>query len=167
MKRRDACVRAVALVASDSLRPRAPQPARLLCSWGSPGKNTGVGCHAPPPRNLPDSGIEPLSSVAPTSPAGSLLLSHWGSLKRWNRCHELHCCLAKKKHSKHRFITVTRENVSGRWYGGASRKDGPCLGLGAHSPWSLRWGHDDLHILSFSFVKLSSSSLLSSLLSLL
>ena len=22
------------------------QPARLLCPWGSPGKNTGVGCHA-------------------------------------------------------------------------------------------------------------------------
>ena len=23
-----------------------PQPARLLCPWDSPGKNTGVGCHA-------------------------------------------------------------------------------------------------------------------------
>ena len=27
------------------LRPRGLQPARLLCPWGSPGKNTGVGCH--------------------------------------------------------------------------------------------------------------------------
>ena len=30
---------------SDSLRPHRWQPTRLLCSWGSPGKNTGVGCH--------------------------------------------------------------------------------------------------------------------------
>ena len=28
------------------LRPYGPQPARLLCPWDSPGKNTGVGCHA-------------------------------------------------------------------------------------------------------------------------
>ena len=27
---------------SDSLRPRGLQPARLLCPWDSPGKNTGV-----------------------------------------------------------------------------------------------------------------------------
>ena len=30
---------------SDSLWPHGPQSARLLCLWGSPGKNTGVGCH--------------------------------------------------------------------------------------------------------------------------
>ena len=30
----------------DCLRPQGPQPARLLCPWDSPGKNTGVGCHA-------------------------------------------------------------------------------------------------------------------------
>ena len=29
----------------DSLRPYGLQPARLLCPWDSPGKNTGVGCH--------------------------------------------------------------------------------------------------------------------------
>ena len=31
---------------SDSLRPCGPQPARLLCPWHAPGKNTGVGCCA-------------------------------------------------------------------------------------------------------------------------
>ena len=31
-------------VVSDSLRPLGLQPARLLCPWNSPGKNTGVGC---------------------------------------------------------------------------------------------------------------------------
>ena len=33
-------------VVSDPLRPHALQPARLLCPWDSPGKRTGVGCHA-------------------------------------------------------------------------------------------------------------------------
>ena len=33
-------------VASDPLRPHGLQPSRLLCPWGSPGKDTGVGCHA-------------------------------------------------------------------------------------------------------------------------
>ena len=31
---------------SNSLRSNGPQPARLLCPWDSPGKNTGVGCYA-------------------------------------------------------------------------------------------------------------------------
>ena len=30
---------------SDSVRPQRQQPTRLPCSWDSPGKNTGVGCH--------------------------------------------------------------------------------------------------------------------------
>ena len=34
------------LVVSNSLRPHGPQSARLLCPWDSPGKKTGVGCHA-------------------------------------------------------------------------------------------------------------------------
>ena len=32
-------------VMSNSLQPPGLQPARLLCPWDSPGKNTGVGCH--------------------------------------------------------------------------------------------------------------------------
>ena len=30
---------------SNSLRPYGLQPARVLCPWGSLGKNSGVGCH--------------------------------------------------------------------------------------------------------------------------
>ena len=30
---------------SDSVRPHRRQPTRLPHPWGSPGKNTGVGCH--------------------------------------------------------------------------------------------------------------------------
>ena len=33
-------------VVSDSLQPHGLQFARLLCSWNSLGKNTGVGCHS-------------------------------------------------------------------------------------------------------------------------
>ena len=33
-------------VMSNSSRPLGLQPARLLYPWNSPGKNTGVGCHA-------------------------------------------------------------------------------------------------------------------------
>ena len=32
-------------VGSNSLWPNGLQPTRLLCSWNSPSKNTGVGCH--------------------------------------------------------------------------------------------------------------------------
>ena len=32
-------------VMPNSLWPHWLQPARLLCPWNSPGKNTGVGCH--------------------------------------------------------------------------------------------------------------------------
>ena len=53
----------VTSVMSDSLRPRGLQPARLLCPWDSPGKNTGVGCHAP--GELPNPGIEPAPLTSP------------------------------------------------------------------------------------------------------
>ena len=35
----------VASVMSNSLKSYGPWPIRFLCSWGSPGKITGVGCH--------------------------------------------------------------------------------------------------------------------------
>ena len=34
------------LVMSDSVMPWTMKPARLLCLWNFPGKNTGVGCHS-------------------------------------------------------------------------------------------------------------------------
>ena len=40
-------------------------------SMDSPGKNTGVGCHAPP-GDLLDPGIEPMSPVSPALQADSL-----------------------------------------------------------------------------------------------
>ena len=40
-----ACMHAVTSVVSNSLQPYGLQPARLLCPWDSPGKNTRVGWH--------------------------------------------------------------------------------------------------------------------------
>ena len=37
---------------------------QLPCPWDFPGKNTGVGCHFPPPGDLPDPGI---GSTSPAS----------------------------------------------------------------------------------------------------
>ena len=61
-----------------------------FCPWDSPGKNTGVGCHALLQGNLPNPGIEPrspalqadcLPSEAPGKPQntgmGSLSLLQW------------------------------------------------------------------------------------------
>ena len=46
-------------VVSNSLRLHALQPARLLCSWNSPGKNTGVGCHSRLQGIFPTQGSNP------------------------------------------------------------------------------------------------------------
>ena len=39
------CCVVLASVVSDSVQPHRQQPIRLPRPWGSPGKNTGVGCH--------------------------------------------------------------------------------------------------------------------------
>ena len=54
-------------VVSDSLWPHGLYPAKLLCPWDSPGKNTGVDCHAL------------LQGIFPTQRSNRRLLSplHW------------------------------------------------------------------------------------------
>ena len=48
------------------------------CPWDSPGKNTGVGCHALL-QGFPDPGIEPTTPATLVLQADSLLLSHQAS----------------------------------------------------------------------------------------
>ena len=48
---------------SNSLWPHGLQLASLLYPWYSPGKNTGVGCHALLQGSLPNPGIEPRSPI--------------------------------------------------------------------------------------------------------
>ena len=62
-------------VMSDSLQTYGLKPTRLPCPWASPGKSTGVGCHALLQGNLPDLGIEP---GCPALLVTSLSQSHWG-----------------------------------------------------------------------------------------
>ena len=45
-------------VVSNSQHLHALQPARLLCPWNSPGKNTGVGCHSFLQRVFPTQGLK-------------------------------------------------------------------------------------------------------------
>ena len=44
---------------SNSLRPHGMWPARLLCPWDSPGRDTRVGCHALPQGIFPTQGSNP------------------------------------------------------------------------------------------------------------
>ena len=44
---------------SDTVRPYGLQPAGLLCSWDSPGKNTGGSCHALLQGIFPSQGQNP------------------------------------------------------------------------------------------------------------
>ena len=53
------CAALSGLVVSDSLQQRGLQPARLLCPWDSPGKNTGVDCHALLQGIFPTQGLNP------------------------------------------------------------------------------------------------------------
>ena len=67
-----------------------PSCLTLMCPWDSSGKNTGVGCHALPPGDLPDPGMEPASPAAPALQVNSSPLSHQGSsgeerLNTWER----------------------------------------------------------------------------------
>ena len=54
-------------VVSGSVQPQGLQLASLLCQWGSPGKNTGVGCHALLQGSFANQGSNP----------GPLHLLHW------------------------------------------------------------------------------------------
>ena len=61
------CVYLVTKLCPILLQPHGLQPARPLCPWDFPGKNTGVGCHAP------------LQGIFPThlSFTGRQILYHW------------------------------------------------------------------------------------------
>ena len=76
---------------SSSLWPHELQPARLLCSWDSPGKNTISGLPFPPLGYLPDPGRPCLSWV---SCIGRQILYHWATGIPHNQVAQVNCmCL--------------------------------------------------------------------------
>ena len=68
------------LVMSDSLQPFGLQPARLLCPWGFPGKNTGAGCHFLLQGIFPNQESNPMSPMSPALQADSLPAEPSGQL---------------------------------------------------------------------------------------
>ena len=85
-------------VASNSLRPHGLQPAKLLCPWDSPGKQTGAGC-----RLL-------LQGTFPTQRSKlSLCLVHW----RMDSLPLYHCAPREAPVSSSAVVTMhRRENCS-------------------------------------------------------
>ena len=55
----DSCTCSVLSVMSNSVQPYGLYATRLLCPWDSPGKNTGVRCHALLQGILPTEGSNP------------------------------------------------------------------------------------------------------------
>ena len=53
------CVQAKLFQSRLTLQPKGLWSSRLLWPWGSPGKNTGVGCHALLQRIFPTQGLNP------------------------------------------------------------------------------------------------------------
>ena len=61
------------VVVSDSLRPHRLLPARLLCPWDFPGKNTGgIAIPSPEDRPKPEPGLNPVKPGSPALQADSL-----------------------------------------------------------------------------------------------
>ena len=60
---------------SDSLWPHGLYPARVLCPWDSPGKNTGVSCHSLLQEIFPTQGSNPRLLCLLHWQAGSLSLA--------------------------------------------------------------------------------------------
>ena len=60
---------------SNSLQLYGLKPARLLCPWDAPGKNTGEGCHVLLQGIFPNTGIETAPPAAPALQTDSLPLS--------------------------------------------------------------------------------------------
>ena len=69
-------------VVSDSLRPHRLYPARLLCPWDSPGKNTGVGCHSLLQRIFQTQDLASQEVSVPSEPPGKPLNKHYMVLKK-------------------------------------------------------------------------------------
>ena len=62
-----ACTDAQPLQSCLTLQPHGPSPARLLCPWGFSRREYWSGLPCPPPGDLLDTGIEPMSLEAPSS----------------------------------------------------------------------------------------------------
>ena len=75
---------------SDSLQPHGLYPARLLCPWGFPGNDIGVGCHSLLQEVFPIQGLNLglllcRQILYHLSHLEALMLVSWGCLKNLHR----------------------------------------------------------------------------------
>ncbi|CAI9159657.1 unnamed protein product [Rangifer tarandus platyrhynchus] len=77
-------------VVSDSVQPHGPKPARLLCPWDFPGKNTGGGSHAILLGIFPTQGSPALPGAFFTTKSSGLKQVKSGQMPRSQA--ELLCC---------------------------------------------------------------------------
>ena len=78
-------------IMSNSLIPYGLQPARPLCPWDSPGKNTGVGCQTLLQGIFPTQGLNLGLILFPALTEGSLLLVPSGKPYCAVKLHKQHC----------------------------------------------------------------------------
>ena len=83
------CGHAKSLSMSKSWQPCRLQPARLLCPRDSPGSDTGVGWPVLLQGIFPTQGSNPRHQQLLHWQAGSLPLSHWGSLGEREISHKI------------------------------------------------------------------------------
>ena len=86
------CVCVSCSLLSGSLQPCGLQPTRLLCPWGSPGKNAGVGCHALLQGIFPIQGSDPC--LLGSCMAGCLFTCEPPGNLESASCHLNCCCFA-------------------------------------------------------------------------
>jgi len=77
-------------VTSDSLQPHGLEPARPLCPWDSPGKNTGVGCRFLLQGIFPTQGPNQCLSHLLHAQAGSLPHAPAGKSNEASTCSKIH-----------------------------------------------------------------------------
>ena len=111
-------------VVSDSLQPHGLQPAKLLCLWNFPGKNTGAGCHFFLQGIFPAQGS---NSCLLHCQADSLPLSHHWVLTVACRIFRLRCGL--------KTLSCTMQDLA-PWPG--IEPEPPALGAQSLSPWTTR-----------------------------
>ena len=101
---------------SNFLQPHEMYPAKLLCLWNFPGKDTGMGCHFLLQEIFPDPRIEPVSLVFPIrhppNQYSHCFHSHLWMCREWQNLavcmpSELVSALISRVHPLHRDFKVT------------------------------------------------------------
>ena len=101
---------------SNSVQPHGLSPAKLLCPWNFPGKNTRVGCHFF------------LQGIFPTQESNPGLL----------HCKQILYCLSHQGRCYYHFTLISPRFVWKRQRGHAEQDMGRCMQWVLPSPWTFQ-----------------------------